>query len=94
MSAWTAAGLLLAFATAAAAATGAMRATPNAYAGGVYGMTRRTHAAYAVTSLLSGAGFAASFAVSAIPVFALLAVQTLVSVFYAASYLRGFSDEE
>jgi hypothetical protein len=56
-------------------------------------MTASTHVRYAAVSLLFAALFALALFVAFIPVFALLAVYTLVAIFYFSSFARGFSDE-
>jgi hypothetical protein len=65
----------------------------NYYARDVYGMTLRTHAAYAAISAAFSAFFLASFFVR-LPTVPLLAVYALIFVFYLSSFARGFSDEE
>lgn len=94
MPAWVISGEVLALVTAVIALVRARRAHGSYYAADVYGMTPATHRRYAAISLLLALGFAAALFVPAVPAVLLLAVQTLVSVFYGASFLRGFSDEE
>lgn len=60
----------------------------------VYGMTARTHRAYASLSALFAAAFAASFFWSVIPAVPLLGAYALIFIFYLSSFARGFSDEE
>ena len=90
---WGATGLVMCAALVAAALWRSKSAAANFYAHHVYGMTPRTHAAYAAVSLAFAAAFAASYFVP-LPVVLLLAAYTLVFIFYFSSFARGFSDEE
>jgi hypothetical protein len=68
-------------------------ASTNYYETHVYGMTAQTHVRYAAVSLLFAGSFALAFFAAFVPVVPLLAVYTLVAVFYFSSFARGFSDE-
>ena len=70
------------------------RASGGYYEREVYGMTRRTHRAYASLSAIFAALFVLAFFTSAIPVVPLLGAYVLVFIFYFSSFARGFSDEE
>jgi hypothetical protein len=65
----------------------------NYYETHVYGMTAQTHVRYAAVSLLFAVVFALAFFTAFVPVLPLLAVYTLVAIFYFSSFARGFSDE-
>ena len=94
MSLWAVCGVTLSLGTAAFAIWRAAGGTANYYAGGVYGMTRRSHAGYALAGFTLAASFLLSLLWPAIPVIALLAAAVLLAIFYFTSFLRGFSDEE
>jgi hypothetical protein len=92
---WSGVGLALcAFVIAIALAKG-KRTSGGYYASDVYGMSARTHAAYALVSVVFAALFIAGLAhASAVPTVPLLALYVLIFVFYVSSFARGFSDEE
>jgi hypothetical protein len=91
---WAAIGLALSAFTAIFAFYRAEFVRANYYAAEVYGMTAAIHRRYALTSLGFAAAFCASFVAPVIPTVPLLAVYTLVAIFYFSSFARGFSDEE
>jgi hypothetical protein len=91
---WSGVGLVLCAVVIAFAVRAGRRESGSYYAREVYGMTARTHLAYALLSGAFGAAFAAAFAVRAIPAVPLLGVYALVFIFYFSSFARGFSDEE
>ena len=90
---WSGVGLLLAFIAIAIAVVKSKRGIGGYYEREVYGMTRRTHAAYALISAGFAAVFLAAYLVS-LPVVPLLAAYVVIFVFYVSSFARGFSDEE
>ncbi len=79
----------------AALAWSRSRGSGGFYDAGVYAMTARTHAAYAVASLAFALFFAGAIALRwetlAVPGLALYAV---VATFYAASFVRGAADAD
>ena len=91
---WSGAGLALCGIVIAVALMKSRRASGSYYEREVYGMTARTHRAYASLSALFAALFAASFFTGVIPVVPLLGAYALVFIFYFSSFARGFSDEE
>ena len=91
---WSLAGLVLSLFVAVFAAIKSRRPAANYYAAHVYGMTRQTHAIYAVISAVFAALFAFSLVASWVPAVPLLAVFVLIFIFYFSSFARGFSDEE
>ena len=66
----------------------------NYYERDVYAMTRRTHASYALASVLFAVLFVLGYFSAAVPTIPLLAAYALVFIFYFSSFARGFSDEE
>ena len=66
----------------------------NYYERDVYAMTRRTHASYALASVLFALLFVLGYFTDAVPTIPLLAAYALVFIFYFSSFARGFSDEE
>ena len=70
------------------------RAPAGPFDGAVYGMTRRSHRAYALAGLVLAAAFALALVWSAVPVIPLLAIATVVVIFYATSFLRGAESDE
>jgi uncharacterized membrane protein len=90
---WNAIGLALCCITLTTAIFKSKRASGGYYASDVYGMTPRTHRAYAQVSLMFAAAFIAAFFVPGIPAVPLLGAYALVFIFYFSSFARGFSDE-
>ncbi|MDH2908934.1 MAG: hypothetical protein PXZ07_02345 [Candidatus Eremiobacteraeota bacterium] len=84
-------GILAALALAIAAFAASRRNEGHPYADEVYAMTPRSHRRYAALGLLFASAIAAALALH-LPTMPLLAILTLVIVFYATSFLRGFSD--
>lgn len=70
------------------------RTSGSYYEREVYGMTSRSHRAYAVLSGAFALAFAAAFFLSVIPAVPLLGAYALIFIFYFSSFARGFSDEE
>lgn len=62
------------------------------YAAEVYGMSRRSHARFALLSGAFVAAFAAALFLPMLPPIPILAVYTLLLVLYGASFARGFSE--
>lgn len=91
---WSGVGLVLCAIVIAVALLKSRRGNGSYYEHEVYGMTARTHRAYASLSALFAAAFAASFLVSVIPAVPLLGAYALIFIFYFSSFARGFSDEE
>jgi hypothetical protein len=91
---WAEAGLVLAAAVAALSTAMANRPPNNYYAGEIYGMMPAVHRRYALVSLLFAGLFAAAMRARGIPQTAVFAGYTLIVLFYATSFLRGFSDEQ
>lgn len=91
---WSGVGLVLCVIVIAVALVKSRRTSGSYYESEVYGMTARTHRAYASLSALFAAAFAASLFVSVIPAVPLLAAYALIFIFYFSSFARGFSDEE
>ncbi|HEY9180766.1 MAG TPA: hypothetical protein VIO32_08595 [Candidatus Baltobacteraceae bacterium] len=91
---WNAIGVALCCIVAAVASVKSNRAGAGYYAAEVYGMTARTHHAYAALSMLFAALFVIGFFVAAIPAIPLLGAYALIFIFYFSSFARGFSDEE
>ena len=91
---WNAIGLALCCIVIAVAILQSNRANSGYYAGEVYGMTARSHRAYASLSALFAVLFVLSFFSAAIPAVPLLGAYALVFIFYFSSFVRGFSDEE
>ena len=87
-------GLVLCAIVIAVAFLKSRRADGSYYEREVYGMTARTHRAYAWLSALFAAVFAVAFFLSFIPVVPLLGAYALIFIFYFSSFARGFSDEE
>ncbi len=83
--------ILAALALAVAAFAASRRNGGHPYAEEVYAMTARTHRRYAALGLLFALSIGAAryFHLPTVPLVALL---TLVIVFYGTSFLRGFSD--
>jgi hypothetical protein len=69
------------------------RTTATYYEGEIYALSPRSHRFYAAVALGFAAIFAA-FAALGIPAVIPLAAFVLTAVFYATSFLRGFSDME
>lgn len=91
---WNAVGLALCCIVIVVALAKSRRATPDYYAAEVYGMTARTHGAYASLSMLFALLFIAGFFTRAVPAVPLLGAYALIFIFYVSSFARGFSDEE
>jgi len=91
---WNSAGLLLCGIVITVAALKSKHGKAGYYEREVYGMTARTHRAYAALSLAFCGLFTAGYFVSGIPVIPLLGAYALVFIFYFSSFARGFSDEE
>lgn len=91
---WTAIGLALCCIVIVVSLTKSKRVDGSYYASEVYGMTTRTHRAYAGLSALFAALFVAAFFTPLVPAVPLLAAYALVFIFYFSSFARGFSDEE
>ncbi len=91
---WSALGLGLSILVCIAATYKSKRGGGSFYANEVYGMTPKSHRAYAAVSALFAALFAVSFFVRVVPTVPLLAAYALVFLFYVSSFARGFSDEE
>ncbi|HET9096152.1 MAG TPA: hypothetical protein VFN37_05795 [Candidatus Baltobacteraceae bacterium] len=91
---WSGVGLVLCAIVIAVAIFKSRRGSGSYYEREVYGMTARTHRAYASLSALFAAAFAAAFFTSAIPAVPLLGAYALIFIFYLSSFARGFSDEE
>jgi hypothetical protein len=78
----------------AAAAWRCSRSPGGFYDRETYGMDSSAHKRYAALSLVFAAYFAATYALGLGPAgIAGLALYALIAVFYAASFLRGASDE-
>jgi len=84
-------GILAALALAAVAFFISRRKESNPYADEVYAMAPRNHRRYAATGLLFALAISAAHYLH-LPALPLVAVLTLVIVFYLTSFLRGFSD--
>jgi hypothetical protein len=91
---WNGVGLALCCTVIWVALRKSKRGGGSYYASEVYGMTRRTHLAYATLSTCFAALFIAAFFTGALPAVPLLAAYALVFIFYFSSFARGFSDEE
>lgn len=91
---WSAIGLGLCAILVSVALLKSRRASGSYYEREVYGMTTRTHRAYASLSAIFATLFGLAFFSTAIPVVPLLAAYALVFIFYFSSFARGFSDEE
>lgn len=91
---WNGIGLALCCIVAATGVLQSNRAHSGYYAGEVYGMTARSHRAYATLSALFAVLFIFGFFTAAIPAVPLLGAYALVFIFYFSSFARGFSDEE
>lgn len=90
---WSLGGCALALAV-AATAWRRSRVAGGYYDGETYGMDRRAHLRYAAISLAFALYFAATYgAHEAAAGIAGLALYALVAILYAASFLRGASDE-
>jgi hypothetical protein len=85
---WTAVGILLSLAVAAAAWLRSRTAGGHYDADG-YGMTPQTHRRYAWCGAALAVLLGVSFYVPALPSIALLAVAVLVGILYLSSFLRG-----
>ncbi|MGC8486498.1 MAG: hypothetical protein ACP5O6_12835, partial [Candidatus Baltobacteraceae bacterium] len=83
--------ILAALALAIAAFFASRRNAGHPYADEVYAMTPHKHRRYAALGLLFALAIAVAEALH-LPTLPLNAVLTLVIVFYATSFLRGFSD--
>ncbi len=91
---WSFLGMVCALALAALSYAKSRRAG-GFYDADVYGMTARTHQAYAAASLLFAAAFCATLVLRAqTAAIVVLAAFVLVAVFYLTSFLRGFSDDQ
>lgn len=90
---WSGVGLALCVILIAVAALKSKRGRGSFYEREVYGMTRRTHGAYATLSAFFALAFIAAFFVR-LPTVPLLAAYALIFIFYFSSFARGFSDEE
>lgn len=91
---WNGAGLLLCLIVIAVALLKSKRGGGNYYAGEVYGMTARSHRAYAALSGAFAAVFIAAYFIAGLPIVPLLGAYALIFIFYFSSFARGFSDEE
>ena len=90
---WSLVGIALALAV-AAAAWQRSRAGGGFYDREIYGMDAASHRRYAILSMLFAGFFAIAYARGyAGGALAGLALYVLIAVFYAASFLRGASDE-
>ena len=94
MSVWSWCGVAVSLVTALSATVRAFQPASNYYASGVYGMTRRTHAGYALAGFVLAGLSGLSLVRPEIPVTAILAAAVLLTILYFTSFLRGFSDEE
>jgi len=83
--------ILAGIALAVAAFAASRRNEGHPYAEEVYAMTPRAHRRYAALGLLFALSIGAAFFLH-LPTVPLVAILTLVIVFYATSFLRGFSD--
>ena len=91
---WSSIGIALAVAL-AAIAWHRSRASGGFYDAGVYAMTARTHRAYALAGLAFALFFACTLALHNDGAgIAGLAAYAVVAIFYAASFLRGASDDD
>jgi uncharacterized membrane protein len=90
---WSAIGIILCVVVTIVALAKSKRAQGSYYEREVYGMTARTHRAYASLSVIFAALFVASL-FAPLPTIPLLAAYALVFIFYFSSFARGFSDEE
>lgn len=91
---WTVAGLVLSLAV-AAFAWYRSRVRGGFYDAHVYGMTAAMHRRYALISLAFAVYFACALAWRwETPVMVGLTLYVLVAIFYATSFLRGFSDDD
>ena len=91
---WNLIGLLASLALAAVAWRRSIRPAGNIFERDVYGMSPRTHRAYAATGL----GFAVLFTVGivwgAVPAVPILAIFAVIAILYASSFVRGASGED
>jgi hypothetical protein len=85
---WTALGIAVSLAVAAAAWLRS-RVAGGHYDADTYGMTPQTHIRYVWCSLALALLLFASLFIPAIPVIGLLAVCVLVAILYLSSFLRG-----
>ncbi|HLI95714.1 MAG TPA: hypothetical protein VKT72_06460 [Candidatus Baltobacteraceae bacterium] len=90
---WSGVGLALCVILIAVAALKSKHGRGSFYEREVYGMTRRTHRAYAILSAIFALAFIAAF-FAPLPTVPLLAAYALIFIFYFSSFARGFSDEE
>jgi len=90
---WRLAGLLLAI-TSAAFALGRARARGGFYDREVYGLTPAAHRRYALIFAAAAIYFAAALALRALPDVVPLGALAALAIFYAASFVRGASDDE
>ena len=91
---WNAIGLALCCIVIAVSLMKSKRVDGGYYAGEVYGMTARTHRAYAGLSALFAALFLLAFFTTLVPTVPVLGAYALVFIFYFSSFARGFTDEE
>lgn len=91
---WNAVGLALCCIVITVAWFKSRRTGGGFYASEVYGMTARTHRAYAGLSALFALLFIAGLFAAAVPAIPLLGAYALIFIFYFSSFARGFSDEE
>lgn len=70
------------------------RAPASFYASGVYNMTAQSHRTFAIISIAFACAFLVAYALPQVIAVTLLAVYTLVLIFYFSSFARGFSGED
>lgn len=70
------------------------RPAGNVFESDVYGMSSRTHRAYAAAGLGFAVLFAAGIFRREVPTVPILAAYTVIAVLYGASFIRGASGED